>query len=162
VRQPGGLQMTYMFIRFDQNYIRRIVLPQLVAEFTTAEERAEFEFEIGPRDPGNSQSRPVSTGQRKSGTEGVIAVDLLRYRPDCLPPRPFVAASTPGPLSGLVFSSEGPPHHVPLPGVPHHILTPGAPDRSRSVEEWIKAAGHCPTRTSGSGDGLLQLVVRQL
>jgi signal transduction histidine kinase len=70
---PGPRPPVVVLIRFDGNYLAGTVLSQLLEPHATPDDRQDFRFELRPR-----TSAKVS--------DAIAAVDVFRFRPDCLRP----------------------------------------------------------------------------
>ena len=69
---PEEPQMNWLVLHYDLAYLTGIVFPQLVAKFSTAEDRSEFEFHIALK----------GTAPKRAD----LVAGAWRFRPDCLMP----------------------------------------------------------------------------
>jgi hypothetical protein len=134
--QAGGFKRFWVIVRFDQDYLRSKLIPPLLEQFATGGKRPEFEGEMRSRDSGGATS------------EGPVAVELFRYRPDCFSERMARVDAAPHFLAGLD------------PREPSHFQVPGNAPVS-SIDRLLKSAGHCQARPPGLGRGLFLLIVRR-
>ncbi|HEV2201387.1 MAG TPA: HAMP domain-containing sensor histidine kinase [Bryobacteraceae bacterium] len=138
--EPLGVpQMNWTVIRFNQKYLVGAVFPRLLEKYFTAEDRSEFQFELGPKGP--------------AALGAVTVADLFRDRPDCLTPygvggAVMVSGGAAGSATSLVSQHSA---FVSQFGV-------GQPVPLNSL---LHAVGQCQLPVAPSSSGLLQLTVRR-
>lgn len=72
LESPAGPHMNWLVLHYDLGYLTGIVFPQLVARYSTAEDRSEFEFHIALKGTAPKRAELVAAA--------------WRFRPDCLMP----------------------------------------------------------------------------
>ena len=140
----GEPRMNWVLIRFNERYLADAVFPQLLERYSTAEDRAEFQFEIVAR-----------TGPTGSGD--IMFADLFHYRPDCLTKHGVVStAMSPDGYrthgagrspNGIFNTSSGP------------VLRSDV-DQAIPLNTLLQTVGQCLMPLDPPGHGLMQLVVR--
>jgi signal transduction histidine kinase len=136
---PGALAMNWILIRYDLGYLTETVLPRLLEEHSTAEDRSDYRFQIERKGP-----MPAGT---------VTVVEQFRHRPDCLTARDGGApALTVHGHKAKAGGSASPPVDLPRPKLDFSVaLSPSL----------LHAAGQCHGGPSPSNPGLLQVSVRR-
>jgi signal transduction histidine kinase len=88
--RPGGIHLSSVLIRFDGNYLANTVFPQLLAAYSTADDRRNFQFEL-------------KQGTERNTSDEIVVSGVFQFRPDCLGarvgPRIFRSSGAPGPPS---------------------------------------------------------------
>jgi signal transduction histidine kinase len=135
-------QMNWILIRFDETYLAATVLPRLLEERSTADDRSDFAFEIEPR---------------AIDARHLITADVLHYRPDCLT-TPVVVSTQPSAGvdwgHGLASTSNGVSTTAPGP------MTYSAAGQGTSLNSVLHAVSHCQIPLGPSDRGLMQISVR--
>jgi signal transduction histidine kinase len=135
-KSSGMPSMNWVLIRYNLAYLSDAVFPRLLEKYTTAEDRLDFRFQIGPEGP-------IAAG-------AIVVADQLHYRPDCLMPSHVGGAVV---SVGRAGDTHGPVSPV---GGFAPRLGQDAPDSNV-----LHAGGQCQIAVSPSIPGLMQLSVRR-
>jgi signal transduction histidine kinase len=135
---PGSLRFNWILIRYDLSYLTDTFFPQLLKEYSTAQTRVDFLFQMVPR------------GHVVPGT--VMVADQFHYRPDCLLPHtPNEPALSVGGFKETVGAGSA------VTGFSvRAAVGPGA-----SLRALLHAVARCQAPPSSSDPSLLQISVRR-
>jgi signal transduction histidine kinase len=133
------LRIDWVLIRFNLSYLRESVLPQLLEQYATDNDRSEFRFELGLRGA--------------TASETVLVAEQFRVRPDCLlsgmPAQPALSLERlPDEEQGARSTTRAPSGH-------------GMVGFAASAPVSLDAAGRCSAPPPTTEAGVTQISVRR-
>lgn len=145
LESPAGPQMNWLVLHYDLGYLTGIVFPQLVAKYSTAEDRSEFEFHIALKGTAPKRAEAVA--------------GAWRFRPDCLMPAgdggmQVSVAAFAGKPRALAFGARSRVSQVSAGQTPSLAFLFHAPAQCRALPD---SSGTDSSGPDSSGSGLFQI-----